>query len=604
MLANGHGSVYIQYRQSNPDQAVFAALTYQALSGMLPSDTMPVVKKPSSESRGTHVPKMKNLLVAVVVAVAMLAPSLVASAQASGNMYFNNTWQRTDKPVADGNVSRTWMWGPSSFTVPLLEPYAEAPGGEREVQYFDKSRMEITNPSGDTSSIWYVTNGLLVVEMTSGNMQVGHNEWESLGPAFENVAGDADDEFGPMYATIGWNIQDGHTFQDGQLITGVIDWLGYDEVMSDAMYNQLAAYGVTAGPYSPETGKHTASVFWQFMNSNALVYQNGSLVNAPLFENPYYATGLPIDQAWWAEVKVAGTYKWVLVQCFERRCLTYTPDNPAGWQVEAGNVGQHYYNWRYGGGPVDPSPMTELEYVGTMLSIDDDFLWSIDYVDDLWTQIDPYDPEWVNAVRVELLFWRELAAEIDTIIPPARYANVHQQIVEAYDYIVVGSFDLQDGIETVDADLVGQGWETFDIGWALLDEAIAELLEIAPQLTEAEYIQYVWSIDDEFVATMAVIEDLWDFSDVDDPEWVDDFVWELEYLAGMFGWFLDIDAPSGYASLHSNLIDVYTEISVGADLLIDGVLTKSGGSQLLGWVTIDNAVAELGVIMATFPPGQ
>src|SRR5690606_18565814 len=42
-----------------------------------------------------------------------------------------------------------------------------------------------------------------------------------------------------------------------------------------------------------------------------------------------------------------------------RRCLTYTPDNPPGWQVEAGNVGQHYYEWRYlsdDEGPVDPAP--------------------------------------------------------------------------------------------------------------------------------------------------------------------------------------------------------------------------------------------------------
>jgi hypothetical protein len=38
----------------------------------------------------------------------------------------------------------------------------------------------------------------------------------------------------------------------------------------------------------------------------------------------------------------------VLLQCFERRCLTYAPDNPPGWQVEAGNVGQHYHAWRYG----------------------------------------------------------------------------------------------------------------------------------------------------------------------------------------------------------------------------------------------------------------
>jgi hypothetical protein len=42
----------------------------------------------------------------------------------------------------------------------------------------------------------------------------------------------------------------------------------------------------------------------------------------------------------------------VLVQCFERRCLTFTPDNSPESQVEAGNIGQHYYLWRYGS-PVD-----------------------------------------------------------------------------------------------------------------------------------------------------------------------------------------------------------------------------------------------------------
>ncbi len=36
------------------------------------------------------------------------------------------------------------------------------------------------------------------------------------------------------------------------------------------------------------------------------------------------------------------------MQCFQRRCLTYTPGNDEGWQVEAGNVGRHYYTWRYG----------------------------------------------------------------------------------------------------------------------------------------------------------------------------------------------------------------------------------------------------------------
>jgi hypothetical protein len=36
----------------------------------------------------------------------------------------------------------------------------------------------------------------------------------------------------------------------------------------------------------------------------------------------------------------------VLIQAFERRILTYTPGNDAGWQVESANVGQHYRAWR------------------------------------------------------------------------------------------------------------------------------------------------------------------------------------------------------------------------------------------------------------------
>ncbi|MGI8690178.1 MAG: fibronectin type III domain-containing protein, partial [Thermomicrobiales bacterium] len=37
----------------------------------------------------------------------------------------------------------------------------------------------------------------------------------------------------------------------------------------------------------------------------------------------------------------------VLVQPFQRRVLSYTPTNPPGFQVEMGNIGQHYYQWRY-----------------------------------------------------------------------------------------------------------------------------------------------------------------------------------------------------------------------------------------------------------------
>src|SRR5690606_4146118 len=97
--------------------------------------------------------------------------------------------------------SRTWMWGPEAFTGGLTEPYLESPDGQRTVQYFDKARMEITFPGEDPSSVWYVTNGLLVVELITGNMQTGHNQFEPRSPAAVNVAVDAEYGSGPTYAT-------------------------------------------------------------------------------------------------------------------------------------------------------------------------------------------------------------------------------------------------------------------------------------------------------------------------------------------------------------------------------------------------------------------
>ena len=98
---------------------------------------------------------------------------------------------------------------------------------------------------------------------------------------------------------------------------------------------------------APELDHRVASVFWEFMNEEGVVWEDEEFIDDLLFPNPYYATGYPITEAYWAEVLVAGVPMDVLVQCFERRCLTYTPGNPEGWKVEAGNVGQHYYRWRY-----------------------------------------------------------------------------------------------------------------------------------------------------------------------------------------------------------------------------------------------------------------
>jgi hypothetical protein len=106
-------------------------------------------------------------------------------------------------------------------------------------------------------------------------------------------------------------------------------------------------HGVRAGPLVPETGHRVASVFWDYLNSSGRIVERGRRTTGSLFANPYYATGLPIGEAYWAQARVAGVQQWVLVQPFERRVLTFTPGNSPGWRVEMGNVGRHYHAWRY-----------------------------------------------------------------------------------------------------------------------------------------------------------------------------------------------------------------------------------------------------------------
>ena len=271
----------------------------------------------------------------------------VLDAPTADTSAFMRTWQRTDEPVRQMAVVRTWMWGDDPFTGPLIEPYAESPGNQRVVQYYDKSRMEITHPDADARQLWYVTNGLLVTELITGQMQVGDASFEPHDPAAINAAGDPDGTTGPTYATFA-GLLDTPPLDDGAVIVQQVDRAG--TVTSDP---NLAGYSVTAGFHVQQPGldHRVASVFWEFMNSDGLIYRDGEYVVDKLFENPFYATGYPITEAYWTRVKVGGVEQNVLIQCFQRRCLTFTPSNPDGWQVEAGNVGRHYYQWRYGVSP-------------------------------------------------------------------------------------------------------------------------------------------------------------------------------------------------------------------------------------------------------------
>lgn len=254
---------------------------------------------------------------------------------------FAATWERTDAPVATEQVQRTWIWGAEPLTQVITERYDDAPDGFRQVQYYDKSRMELADAEGDEEeSTWQVTNGLLVWELMTGWLQAGDATYIESKPAAVNIAGDPDT--GPTYAALS-PLRWADEMEEGDVIISRVDAEG--AVTEDP---GLAEREVTAAHFVEETGHTIAEPFWEFMNAEGPIDDAGVMADGPLFENPFYATGFPLTEAYWAEVEVDGVPVDVLIQCFQRRCLTYTPDNPEGWQVEAGNVGWHYYQWRYG----------------------------------------------------------------------------------------------------------------------------------------------------------------------------------------------------------------------------------------------------------------
>lgn len=287
---------------------------------------------------------------------ALLSPSPIRAAEPFADPAFRALWEQTDGPVVAGQVQRTFLWGPAPLAMGMQERYAQSPNGTRLVQYFDKSRMEITDPNASLSSPAFVTNGLLVIELMTGRMQIGNDpaQVEQRDPATINVAGDGDDPNAPTYVTLA-KLRDLPARAVGAPVKETVD--------RSAAVGAGGPDGVTAAFLVPETRHAVASVFWEFMNSAGLVGDGaGATANGPLFASPFYATGFPVTEAYWATVRVAGASRQVLVQAFERRVLTYTPGNPPGFAVEAGNVGAHYYRWRYG--PRQPAAAEPATAIG------------------------------------------------------------------------------------------------------------------------------------------------------------------------------------------------------------------------------------------------
>ncbi len=279
---------------------------------------------------------IRGLLVCVVIAGIIGGGSVGAAADFAAPV-FRFQWESVELNTPN-------FWGPLANASPgIQEPYVEAAGGKRLVQYFDKARMELAGPNA-------VTNGLLTVELKTGKMQVGDNAFEQRLPATIGVAGDPG-QAGPTYADLA-KLPERSPQATGAILTTTYAngaFVQSNVVPTDPQLALVQYVGDPGGRF----GQYVPRAFWEYLNGLPLPWQS--------------VLGFPISPAFGTQLAVGGISRPVFIQAFERRVLTYTPGNPAGFTVEFGNIGQHYYQWRYNQtvpAPV-PSPLPGVTNAGT-----------------------------------------------------------------------------------------------------------------------------------------------------------------------------------------------------------------------------------------------
>ncbi len=266
------------------------------------------------------------LVIAALVFCLMANDVLAADTFASPA--FDQRWRQNEESTPN-------FWGPLSLaTDGIIETYAEGVvgpfcpppqvcpqyliRGKRLVQYFDKGRMELTTPNAT------VTSGLLAREMITGHMQLGDTSFENRAPARISVAGDPDNLF-PLYSDLTMPLPP-QPLASGAPVQTILTPNG-PQAATNLPQDPAAAIATK----DSATGLPLPRIFFDFRERAGL-----------------QVIGLAITQPFWVQVKVAGVQRYVLMQAFERRVLTYNAANPDPFKVEFGNVGQHYYRWRYG----------------------------------------------------------------------------------------------------------------------------------------------------------------------------------------------------------------------------------------------------------------
>jgi hypothetical protein len=275
---------------------------------------------------------------------------------------FARVWNRQDRAVYEQrDLNRSWTWGPENLSGLLREPYAEStePDGRRTVQYFDKSRMEINDPTADRNNLFYVTNGLLPIEMITGRVQTGNNRFEQVAPAEISAIGDPDNF--PTYADLQPLYQSPGNVSSSQIDRPITSFLNADGSVSNNFDQYIDDPGTILR--QGQNGHGVAQAFLDFQNISGQIFVNNQYITGQVFE-PLFVFGLPVSEPYWVNAQVGGEDVPVMFQVFERRVLTYNPANDPNFRVEMGNVGQHFYQWRYGNNPgntEEPAPEPTVE---------------------------------------------------------------------------------------------------------------------------------------------------------------------------------------------------------------------------------------------------
>jgi hypothetical protein len=252
----------------------------------------------------------------LVLALVVFQVNAVRGAASYADPLFQQQWQQ-------GEALTPNFWGPLSTAKDgQQEPYQQAAGGQRLVQYFDKGRMELSNG--------VVTNGLLASEIVKGQLQVGDAAFLQKDAPAIPIAGDTDNP-GPTYKQLGTTAKALLAATAAQPNGTMAATVGGDGTVTPGASELAGSAALTT--YDSPTQHNVPGVFDAYRTKAGLA-----------------TIGYAISEPFGAVVKVAGQQKGVLIQIFERRVLTFTPTNDPAFQVEMGNIGQHYYTWRYSGG--------------------------------------------------------------------------------------------------------------------------------------------------------------------------------------------------------------------------------------------------------------